>query len=1119
MATLPIQYRLEVRVSRNVDATETTILTPAAGAPHSDSFKVATMSGLAGYQPYMGWPSGRKGRLNDLTGETDEGTLTVPLIDPKVSATGSDLARWLTAFFGDATGRLQPLQNLAVLQESTDNGATWANYFTGRIGGLRKLSDTEFELVLRDTSSDLETEIGTDRPSALATEIVESLVLPLGISATLGTVTAPKDLVGTTGSQNGTRYIDLNSQSRGRADNLVTAALSRAARFAVGKVPVSLQYPIQPYLRVRFTSGAVVAKELQVVGMEAANAGARKLRVTRLYVRELDNPSDPRYTAFDTGTVANGASISFTVRQRKPARSDGDRAPILSTDLHPVKLLRYLLDGYLSALKDDGSVERTFKRNAAAFTALEADTSFPPARLYLDAPVKMREFISREICRPFELGWRINGSGELVPIDLRLPTSLAGVATITNADLVAEAHATWEADDAGIVTAVEPTIYLDAPFQPADVDAQPNQVPDVPTSLLESVAIAGLPVVDGAGRLKYGEQTEVLESRLLRAQPGETYQGTERALYLLNALRKRGVGWFRAFAAGPQTITLRCLRTSNTNTCEIGDLRILDIDELPDPQSNLRGGAMVVRCLESSVEGLERVLRFRYLGPNLIATAPTIATPAQEAGNPAGGFTDAVTLNAASDPVEFWYAATATSVGVRPADTDPAWQVAQPVGQPYLYITATGTKTFRNLPAGKRLWVRARSVPTGQSAKLPSGWAYPAGTGYVDLQVIAPPTSLILSSVSTLSAQLNFTIGDLTRPHLIRLGKGTSQAAADADPGTDLITLPAGTNRHTLTGLDTYGAGVVWFHPKVVAIDGVGGESTALELSPNVSFQATGAAGTAPALGGLRVLRGGAAGAPPPPGSPPMIIGGPGVELGIYLGPNAVGYGVEIGRGTAPGGPYTTLDMIAATQVSGQLVVYQDPAPIDGTTYYYVARAWGAGVNAGAWSAEVAATSVWLTPSSFGGVGSEPVLGQTETLRIPGSMFAADGSGAIAAVNGAYLSPSLVNVGLTAYAGVVLPDGVTITGFRARVYRNDAGDGVDVILRSATDAVNTTIATLSSASTGWHTLASGALSHVPAAGAALYVYAFLNANVGSAAATEARLAWVEIDFVRNSLRQ
>jgi hypothetical protein len=219
MALYSPVYRMTVYRYRSWpgDATETVALTPAAGAPHSDSFKVATKTGMAGFQPYMDLPEGRRGRLDLLIRKLDQGQLTVRLLDTRTTAGGSNLSRWVTAFTGNTSGAPQLLGLKVLIEESTDGGTGWANYFMGRISAVNLDNPLKVTLSIRDTSADLNYEVFVGRFHTSATGAGEPYVLPPGSSIAYGTLPAVTRLAGVFNSSSVWRTITLATGATGPA--------------------------------------------------------------------------------------------------------------------------------------------------------------------------------------------------------------------------------------------------------------------------------------------------------------------------------------------------------------------------------------------------------------------------------------------------------------------------------------------------------------------------------------------------------------------------------------------------------------------------------------------------------------------------------------------------------------------------------------------------------------------------------------------------------------------------------------------------------------------------------------------------------------------------------------
>src|ERR1051326_1530197 len=132
MTTYLPAYRLTAFAPRRADPTETTVLTPAAGASHTAPFQISTIKGVANFKPYLGSIKGRRGKLDPLQKTSDIGALRVRFLDARLTPGGPDmLTRWFSAFAGDANGRVQMLGCRVKLEESLNGGVTWSNFYTG----------------------------------------------------------------------------------------------------------------------------------------------------------------------------------------------------------------------------------------------------------------------------------------------------------------------------------------------------------------------------------------------------------------------------------------------------------------------------------------------------------------------------------------------------------------------------------------------------------------------------------------------------------------------------------------------------------------------------------------------------------------------------------------------------------------------------------------------------------------------------------------------------------------------------------------------------------------------------------------------------------------------------
>src|SRR5258706_4933135 len=156
MSTFNVAYRATVYASRSLDPSETTILTPIPGAPHSDPFKIATRAGIGGFQPYMDFPSGRRGKIDLLSKKTDIGEISFDIVDVRTVAGGANANRWVTAFIGDSKGLPRFARLKCYVEESLDGALSWTSFFTGRVRSLTLRPDSliVYTLSLRDLSDD-----------------------------------------------------------------------------------------------------------------------------------------------------------------------------------------------------------------------------------------------------------------------------------------------------------------------------------------------------------------------------------------------------------------------------------------------------------------------------------------------------------------------------------------------------------------------------------------------------------------------------------------------------------------------------------------------------------------------------------------------------------------------------------------------------------------------------------------------------------------------------------------------------------------------------------------------------------------------------------------------------
>ena len=862
MSTLKPAYRLTLYAPRSVDRTEATVLAPAAGAPHADPFQVASLQGLAGFQPYLDIIRGRRGKIDVLSKRTDAGELTVTLLDKRVTTGGSNLSRWVTGFTGDAKGRHALAGYRVVIDESLDGGATFATFWTGRVQKLERKGQLRYFLTVRDMREDLKMKIGVGTPHPSAAGVVRATVLPPGIAGAFGLQPGivplrAKILLSATQTVQGVTFkramAQCDAASLARVDNLITANL------------LTLEATVQQELTglagiMAAARGRVHVKRVDTsaegdfvfIGTLNTVQGTVGVAAAQLFFSELAT-TEPGYLVMPP----DGTTIDWYVWTSAPATP---AVPILITDTHPVQVWKDILDGYygfrwlwaeresLPAGVNLGDPQRTVAYDTAAFATLIADARFPKARFLLTQAPDAWDWIEKNILQPYGLGFYLDATGKVVPIDLRLPVAadLAGVPTLTDADLIEAVDAVgWAHDRALAITKAFATFYVDTPVPPAALAALARQpvagaqfgksFPEFTNAMLSSVP--SVVEILNLGNADLGDNAVTIDASGFRAMPGEQIDNQDRLVWLIAKLQTMLQHLNAPYGNGGVPIVLKGRRTANVTPLQPGKLFLGTLSGLPDPSTNLRGGTRALRCTARTEDGLQITIEAIDLGLNQTAATPTLGAPAQETGNTTNGASTAVTLNASSDPVEVQYAVTDPSVGSAPADGASLWALAD-------VARSNRDVTVERLPAGTRIWFRGRSIPgvLGRTL-LPSAYVAAGGTGRVDLATLAAPTAPTLVMNGGRTFTVGWTPGDVTRRTELLIASPTT------DPMTSLDVVPAGQKTYAVVGVDPSTTYRVWIRH----VDGFGGVSATVQIDVTT----TGTTAVYAAIAAITVWQGG----------------------------------------------------------------------------------------------------------------------------------------------------------------------------------------------------------------------------------------------------------------------
>lgn len=962
-----IAYRLQVFQPRSVDATETTLLVPAPGAPHSDNFDACTIQGVSGSQPYLHLPTGQNGAIDPVAKNTTVGTRIVAILDQRVTPGGSNAVRWATAFLGSAAGRNRLKGCKAIIYEQTAQGGAWNPWFTGRVGNVRLDGLLKLSLEVKSSIDDLNRKrIFLYDPHPSVTYAFRSAIVPPRLTRSWGSGTLPAGAWLSATVAN--RFVDANGLAHATlvlsttGEDLKTAAMvtQQSAPFSAGQAPGAV------FLKV--TSGGATGLFRCPKHLLAYVQTSNKSFVPRRYFLQIGPIEEvPAAHPLHLTLPANGTAVTCYVQgdDRTPVSS---RAPLFIDDVHPLVLWGDILDGKFGVIDETTFTARPVApRDTSGGGPWDYTNPASPSYSMVNLPLIRfpitkseigKAWIEAQICQPFNLGYYTDGQGRVVPVDLR-PTSASTTAgSITDTDLT-ELPNDWTVDGSTALLGVNASYYVDLPAQgsAADLWDASEAFPDITPSLVQSFSqpwIVINPLLDVTRDA--GDQTASVDAQGVRLTENEFAGGANTLAQLdkLTPLTKAQQDMLAPFSGGSVTVTLSLTRDSafaNSANGVPGKFWTITVSSLPDPTTNQRGGPRVGLCLSRTEQGLRVIASFLDVGSASAAAVPTVGTLAISNG----ALEVPITINAASDPVQVEYIVTAAGTGSRPADNDPTWRLLGNILQHGL-LTASGSARQDGLPANTRLWVRARSRPMGNGLKLPSAFVYPATgspAGSIDVPAITAPSAVSVSSITGNRALVSWTVGDATQPVELYLHAGGVPGAWTEDMKQTPVLL-AGSTQQRLTDLTpstTYGVGIR--HR-----DTLGGGSA----FATATFTTTGTASTAPA--------------PPAPG----IGGGASSGSGTGLTPTQPRRGTPIGvmlnlfpidpafsfeiqhAPDSSGAPNVGAAASVATNVPGTQRSYHDQQPIDGATHWYRVRHVGFSDTASSWSDWVSATSIVQRP-------------------------------------------------------------------------------------------------------------------------------------------------------------
>lgn len=814
MAVITPAYRLRVYAPRSTDATEVTLLTPAAGAPHAEAFRVATIPGVLGYRAYLFPPMGRRGRFDPLTKRVDTGEMTFQVFDKRVDA-GTNAQRWLSAFTGDVDGRPAMLNCRAEVDESLDGGVTWPRFFTGRVEAFEFGDVLVGSVTLRESAELFDDLVFTGRPQTAVAYAAPAAVLP--VQATPPTGSLARTLPGIAYNNADTLHrIMLGSEATTRRGNgLSTALASLADRqyefgYSANSSPKGyfLGFGVITYPSGNYAQPILTGSKLRALVTWSGGSGQYPVREI-LSMRSKDNalfrPEEIQlgiYPVTDPGYAVrppDATAVKVTLVADSGATAE---APIILENVSPLTFWQDLLAGKFSRLNADGSVRRPLAVDAAAFTALAAARSFLPLNAVITKPLTLRSAVEDFVLRPYHLGYRVAPDGTVVPFDCRRDPALATATGLGVSALADPGRGfAWSQQRSDAVSNIRVEAFRDsvsdveervAAAQDSRIVAAAGAITSGPLTIFDvdlsarAVDVAGDELVITAPGWR-SRVTGTGKSTATGAGVGDATLKQEEAIIAAALVL---AGQLRSLYGAGSTRLQRTFRRTSAGDVLPGMWRRLTIDEAPNASTNTRGGERLALCVDRLEAGVNVQLEFIDGGSSSVAAVPALASLAISS---AGAPTVTVTRNAAGDPVVLQVVLSSQAVGTAPTV---GWLDAG-------VALVTGVFTLPTAPAGLRLWVRGRSEPqsSGDDFRLPSANVSPA-PAYIDTGSVTAPSAVAVSGITLSTALASWTVGDATAAVEVLVSTGSYSAGLFDDEGLLVARLPAGSTSYRLTGLN-----------------------------------------------------------------------------------------------------------------------------------------------------------------------------------------------------------------------------------------------------------------------------------------------------------------------------
>ncbi|HEY4321714.1 MAG TPA: hypothetical protein VGM77_11130 [Gemmatimonadales bacterium] len=777
---------------------ESTALVPI-NSTHSDPFQITTLAGLSGFQPYMDWPKGTKSTVTIPQAKLVAGRINVAILDKRLSPS-SNYVRWVSAFLSES-GRLILFGRKCFIEESTDNGSTWTAYFVGRITNVTLTSGLQYTFEITDSFIDLGRTIFDRLPDV--GYCVPELLIPSGLEKTVLGMQGvdPQSLLAkvvAVAPGVGVSFFIINDNHTLRpkplASGSVTGDVARlspeftqivaATDFATVNIPGLLgtaQVPETPVINPN--------NQNTVTFYSATDGTLIGTMPLSTYTGTSNNTIISRFTTVQlTGSLSTSAfhdNDQYYVTMKSP------KQPFYLAYVHPLQLVMDICDGlYSLPVNGDDSQRITIPYDATGIASLMANVPrIQPGIFRVTETMTIQDVIEQWCLQPYNLGYITRPVGGSTPesqlhfFDLALPSSLDGLPTITQNDIVASALPSWTAvAPIKTFTYTYSSDYYDPMPTVATVDAYLKSktvsneilsldIADVylPANSLEIKAngVRGSIVASGSNSPSGSQYDKLIEP----------YANT-----LASDIATRWV------IPGSTTLALSCRRTSTINSLGVGDWTWVTVDKAPNQALNQRGGTRLMQVVNRNETGASVSITLVDGALNNVATAPTLGSLVEATSSLGDAVQLPITL-ANDGGVTFQILAGGLHEST-PLDTDARWRtISVPV-----INNSTYTAVAQNLLAGATIYGRARTEYLIATSSLPSAWVY--SNSSVDLDYLDAPTGLSVTNITSTHAHTFWTCANSSSLVEVLLASPQDQ------PVESLAILQPGSSAFDLTDLN-----------------------------------------------------------------------------------------------------------------------------------------------------------------------------------------------------------------------------------------------------------------------------------------------------------------------------